>query len=346
MPTLTRRDWCKTLCYRDARRWKDLPSWAISLIDIGWSIGSRPATDERLTICIIVPDRRFASAFLALGHLLAQPIPIPTVEAIDKHFEGLLALPDPSVVQTSLIYLMDGRSYRGMFDGVREEHGKPLIRVCIQEKASDRSGGLTLFINRAKAGDLHIDPEPHDRLGRNVNGRAILKNRSFMKDVYEPHELNRLHILGLPTVCIVGRVSALRHEVLDEVFASRESDGSANEGVLNDLIKIDRFVPTSSRPRVHLIPSASAPLIETLGGSDPKIAILDGSESYLRWSHYFKSSDTISILCHTDSQLDDAVTNINERYVMRSELPDDGTVACLAELGRGFDGMAFWEARR
>ncbi|MGC2160580.1 MAG: hypothetical protein WA634_01605 [Silvibacterium sp.] len=233
-----------------------------------------------------------------------------------------------------------------MFDGVREEHGKPLIRVCIQEKASDRSGGLTLFINRAKAGDLYIDPESHERLGRNVNGRAILKNRSFMKDLYEPHELNRLHILGLPTVCIVGRVSALRQEVLDEVFASRESDGSANEGALNDLIKIDRFVPASSRPRVHLVPTASESSVEMFGGSHPEIAILDGSDSYLKWSHYFKSSDSISILCHTDSQLDDAVANLNERYVMRSELPDDRTAGGLAELRQGFDGMAFWEARR
>lgn len=346
MPTLTRRDWYKTLCYRDGRRWQDLPTWAISLIDIGWSIGTRPETEERLTTCIIVPDRRFASAFLALGHLLAQSIPVPTVKDIDKHFEGLLALPDPRAAQTSLIYLRDGRSYRGMFDGVREEHGKPLIRVCIQEKASDRSGGLTLFINRAKAGDLYIDPESHERLGRNVNGRAILKNRSFMKDLYEPHELNRLHILGLPTVCIVGRVSALRQEVLDEVFASRESDGSANEGALNDLIKIDRFVPASSRPRVHLVPTASESSVEMFGGSHPEIAILDGSDSYLKWSHYFKSSDSISILCHTDSQLDDAVANLNERYVMRSELPDDRTAGGLAELRQGFDGMAFWEARR
>jgi hypothetical protein len=346
MPTQTRRDWCKTLCYRDGRRWQDLPPWAISLIDIGWSIGTRPLTDERLAICIIVPDRRFASAFLALGHLLAQSIPVPTVDDIDRHFEALLALPGPSAAQTSLIYLMDGRSYRGMFDGVREEHGKSLIRVCIQEKASDRSGGLTLFIDRSKAGDLHIDPEPHDRLGRNVNGRAILKNHSFMKNVYEPHELNRLHILALPTICIVGRVNALRHEVLDEAFACRESNGSVNEGVLNDLIKIDRFVPTSSRPRVHLVPTASDPSIETHGLSEPEIAILDGSDSYLKWSHHFKSSDTISILCHTDSQLDDAVTNLNERYVMRSELPEDGTVARLAELRRGFDGTAFWEARR
>jgi hypothetical protein len=346
MPTLTRRDWCKTLCYRDGRKWQELPPWAVSLIDIGWSIGNRPATDEKLAVCIIVPDRRFASAFLALGHLLAQSIPIPTVEDIDKHFEGLLALPDPSAAQTSLIYLKNGRSIRGRFHGVSEEAGKSLIRVCIQEKASDRSGGATLFIDRTKAGDLHIDPEPHDRLGRNIKGRAMLKNRSFLKNVYEPHELNRLHILGLPTACIVGRVNALHNEVLNEVFACRESDGSASEGVLNDIIKVDRFTPTSSRPRVHLVPTASESSIEIFGGSHPEIAIMDGSDSYLKWSHYFKSLDTISILCHTDSQLDDAVANINERYVMRSERPDDRTVDGLAELRRGFDGIAFWEARR
>lgn len=345
MPTLTRRDWCKTLCYRDGRKWQELPPWAVSLIDIGWTIGNRPSTDERLAVCIIVPDRRFASALLALGHLLAQSIPVATVEDIDRHFQELLALPNPSAAQTSLIYLMDGRSYRGMFDGVREEAGKPLIRVCIQERASDRSGGLTLFLDRSKADDLHIDPESHDRLGRNVNGRAILKNRSFVKNVYEPRELNRLHILALPTICIVGRVSALRHEVVDETFACRDGDGSINEGVLNDLLKIDRFV-SSSRPRVQLIPTASEPSMAMPEGSNPKIVILDGSDSYLKWSHCFKSSDSISVLCHTDSQLEDAVANLNERYVMRSEHLGDETATVLAGLRRRLDGMAFWEARR
>jgi hypothetical protein len=346
MSALTRRDWCKTLCYRDGRTWRNLPPWATSLIDIGWTIGNHPIGEEKLSVVIVVPNRRFASALLALGYLLAEPVPAPSVQDLDKHFADLLALPDARFTQTSLIYLSNGRSIHGLFEGVRDVEGEPRIGVCVQEKASDRSGGLTLFIDRARAGELHIDPEPPDRLGRNVNGRAILKNRSFVKNVYETTESARLHTLGLPTVCIVGRQNALRAETLEEVFACQEGNGLINEGVLNDIIKVDRFLPTSLRPRVRLIPTASEDSLSALDDTLPKVVILDGSDSHLKWSHAFKSKDSISVFCLRDSQLDDAVANINERYGMRSERQNDKILNDLVGLRARFDGTAFWEIRR
>ena len=295
MPTPSRRDWSKTLCYQTGGTWRPLPHWALSLIEIGWKLEDRPASNERVALVIVVPDRRFAAALLGLGHILAQAVPFPTKEELDLHFDALLALPDPVMTPTPLIYLSDGRSYRGVHAGVRQVDGQPRISVCVQERASDRSGGATYFIDRARAGNLHVDPEPHNRLGRNVNGRSLSRSRSFAKQVYDSSELGRLHIFARPTLLLIGRLNALRNEILYEDFATRDKKGAYQEGVLNDLLKVDRFLASSLRARTCLIPAAAEESIVKAGDSPSKLVIFDGADTHLRWCHHFKATDAVSI---------------------------------------------------
>ncbi len=155
-----------------------------------------------------------------------------------------------------------------------------------------------------------------------------------------------MHIFARPTLLMIGRLNALRNEIQYEDFATPDKSGAYKEGVFNDLLRVDRFLPSSLRARTRLIPAAAEEPIVKASDSPPKLVIFDGADTHLRWCHHFKATDAVSIFCQRDTQLDDAVANINQRYATRCESKDRDSLKVLEPLQREFDGIAFLEARR
>lgn len=342
----TRRDWYRTLCYRADRKWRLLPEWAVSLIDIGWALHECPKTKDRVSTTLLLPSRAFAGTFIALGNVLAQAVPSPSYADLEQHFSDLLSLAGPQRTRASLIYLLNGRAMRGVFDGIYKDGGASFIRVRVERDFAHRTSGSTYAIGKYKSADLHIDPEGDGILGKHIYSRATVKNAAFIGGLYTPSEANLIHISSTPTITLFGRVNAMHAEVCEERFASKADATKAGEGFLNEVLRVDRFVSASTRPRVRLIATASEETVLTDEMRASSLVIFDGADSYLKWSHHFAHSDIVTLLSQTDSQIDDAVQNINARSLTRSMPDSESSMSNVIKLGAGTDGTVFLERRR
>jgi hypothetical protein len=345
MVSSPRQDWCEKLCYRDGKKWLPLPGWARSLIKIGWAIGSRPKVNERVLTVLLLPHRGFASTFVSLGYVLSQAIPSPSEPDLDRHFAKLLALPDHHEFKTSLIYLFNGMTMHGVFDGVHLDKGIPFVRVRVQASSPGSTGGATHMVGRNRASDLHVDPHGGGRLGNRIHARATVRNAAFSSGLYTRAESNRIHISSTAAVTVFGRLNWIHSEICEEQFGCKTEAGIVYEGLLNEILKVDRFVSNSTRPRVRLVPTSTQDGVLTDEVRNSGLAIFDGSDSYLKWAHQFDKSDLVAVLCQTDNQIAGAIENINARALTASEVKDDELMSTLMMPDIGADGTVLWEGR-
>jgi hypothetical protein len=342
----TRREWPRKLCYRAEKKWRPLPEWAMSLIDIGWAFQDSPKTEDRISTTLLLPNRGFAATFIALGNVLSQAVPSPSEADLEQHFADLLSLAEPHRPTASLVYFLEGRAMRGVFDGIYKENGASFIRVRVERDFAHRTSGTTYVIGKSRAIDLHIDREGDGTLGKHIYSRATVRNAAFVEGLYTPSEANLIHISSLPTITVFSRVNSMRAEVCEERFIRKSDAAKAGEGFLNEVLRVDRFTPASTRPRARLIATASDEIVLTQGAKDSSLVIFDGADAYLKWHHHFSQSDIVTLLSPTDSQIEDAVANVNARSMTRT-LPDiEGSMSDFLKLGAGSDGTVFRERRR
>ena len=341
----SRRDWCKKLCYRCGKKWRALPDWALSLIHIGWELGNLSEAEDRVATVLVLPHRGFAASFLGLGATLAQAIPRLQPDDIQNHFDELLGLAsagDP----TPLLYLRDGICFNGAFDGVQEVDGQRFVRVTVNASVAGKTGRSTYFVGRANSHNLHIDRYSTFVLTKLAHKRDVLSNRGFLGGLYSDDEASRLHIAVKPSVTLVTRLNSLRQEALEEEFACLDQDGNYHAGTLNDLLRIDRFVSKSIRPRVLLVPASSGEETIDPAMTESGLVILDGSQAYTQWSHHFSQSNMVTLLSHTDTDVELVVDEINRRYLGKSDSQDALLAEALKVPNKGAEGVVFWEKRR
>lgn len=318
----------------------------MSLIDIGSALHDCPKTEDRISTTLLLPNRGFAAAFISLGNVLAQSVPSPSKADLEQHFADLLSLAEAHRSTTSLVYFLEGRAMRGVFDGIYNEDGVSFIRVRVERHFAHRTSGSTYVIGKSKAIDLHIDPDGDGTLGKHIYSRATVQNAAFVEGLYTSSEANLIHISSVPTIILFSRVNSMHAEVCEERFVRKTNATKAGEGFLNEVLKIDRFTSASTRPRMRLIATASEETVLTQAVRDSNLVIFDGADTYLKWHHHFSKSDIVTLLSPTDSQIDDAVANVNARSLTRT-LPDiESPMSDFLKLGAGSDGTVFRERRR
>jgi hypothetical protein len=345
MQMSSRRDWCKKLYYRSGKKWRALPDWALSLIHIGWELENLSKAEDRVTTVLILPHRAFAASFLGLGATLAQSVPRLKPGDIENHFAKLLGLSSAGV-PTPLLYLRNGVCFNGAFDGVQEIDGEKFVRVTVNASVAGKTGRNTYFVGRGNSHNLHIDQDSSFVLTKVAHKRDVLSNRDFLSGLYSDDEASSLHIAANPSVTLVTKMNSLKEEVLEEEFACLDDSGKYYSGTLNDVLRIDRFVPTSVRPRILLLPASLSEETIVPAMIESGVVILDGAQAYTQWSHHFTHANVVTLLSHTDTNVELVVDEINRRYLGKSDSQDTLLTEALKVPNKGAEGVVFWEKRR
>jgi len=339
----SRLDSCARLYFLEGQDWCPFPAWAHFFIRTGWELQRASVFSERLVIAVCLPQRGFAACFAALGALLAEPLPRPTPDDIKRHFTHLLTLPDPEQNPTALTYLLAGRKLRGSFAGAVTRGTQRFVKVCVQTKSAYRSGGLTYYVQEGDAINLQIEPGVQPRLGRQIKGRTLVPHTSFVNHFYSQDELHLLHLAARCQVLIVGRINALREETTQVPCAVPTPHNQMNGGVLNDILRIRKFLSESSPARIALYPTqrGTGPSPEDQNAS--RLVIFDGADAFTKWCVLFPNANMLVILDRTEALFQEGLSQLNARYYLRSgEYPWHSNI----QMPPGVEAISFLEVRR
>jgi hypothetical protein len=262
---------------------------------------------------------------------------------VQRHFEHLLALPDPAKTQTALTYLHAGRKIRGSFVGTLTQGNTRFVRVCVQARAAYKSGGLTYHVQEADAINVQIEPEVQRALGRHAGGTALVPHSSFVNHFYTQDELHLLHLAARSQVVVIGRINALRHETTQLHCAVPAKGQAVNEGVLNDILRIRKFISPENHARtaVYATQREVGPSPDDLESA--RLAIFDGADAYAKWGSCFPRSNLLVILDRTEPLFHDGLVQVNTRYYVRS---GEYQFHPGTQIPAGLDAIGFVEARR
>lgn len=313
----SRLDKCLALRYRHEQGWCPFPEWAQFFIRVGWDLRADDPDQKRNVIAVCVPHRAFAASLAAFGAVLAEPLPVPTRCDVQRHFERLLNLPDPAQTPTALTYLYGGRELRGAFAGIHEERGQRFVKVCVQARAAHGAGGLTHYVQEANAIKVHIVPDSQPRLDPHVGGRALVSNIDFVRHFYTQDELHVLHLAARCQILIIGRVNALREETTQVQCAIPAMDG-IYEGVLNDILRIRKFISEASRARTGVYAAQRDLGPSPEDSAAVKFAILDGADAFSKWRSCFPRANLLVILDRTEPMFEEGLSQVNTLYYLRS----------------------------
>mgnify|MGYP005811200861 CR=1 FL=1 len=338
-----RLDRCVALRYWQGQSWCPLPAWAYFFICLAWDLRSADSARERSVVAVCVPHRALAASFAALGAILAEPLPEPTKEDVKRHFERLLALPDPKQTPTALTYLRAGRKLRGVFAGAITEGSTRFVKVCVQAKSAYKSGGLTYSVQEADAINIQIEPEIQPMLGRHSNGTALAHHGDFVNHFYTQDELHLLHLAARCRVVVIGRINSLREETTQAQYGIAGRGQNVHPGVLNDLLRIRKFINQDNLARtvVYATQRDVGPSPDDVESS--RLAIFDGADSYTKWGSCFTRANVLVILDRTESVFHDGLAQVNARYYVRS---GEYQWRPGAQIPAGLDAVGFLEVRR
>lgn len=314
----SRLDRCLTLRYRHEQSWCPFPGWAQFFIRVGWDLRSSDPGLQRIVIAVCVPHRALAASLAALGAVLAEPLPVPTPDDIRQHFEHLLNLPDPAEKPTALTYLRAGRKIRGLFDGAVTQGQTRFVRVCVQARGAYRSGGLTYLVKEADAINIQIEPYIQPALGFHPGGTALVSHGEFVKHFYTEHQLYLLHLAARCQVLIIGRVNAIREETTQLQCAIPAMDGRLDEGVLNSILRIRKFISQADHARTAVCAAHRDLTLSPEDRAAVQLVIFDGAGAFSKWGGCFPRANLLVILDRTEPMFEEGLNQVNARYYVRS----------------------------
>jgi hypothetical protein len=191
--------------------------------------------------------------------------------------------------------------------------------------------------------NVQIEPDVQPALGRHASGTALVPHSSFVNHFYTQDELHLLHLAARCQVAVIGRVNALRHETTQIQFAVAAKGQAVNEGVLNDILRIRKFIShvNSARTAVYATQRDIGPSPGDVEAA--RLAIFDGADAYAKWGSCFPRANVLVILDRTESMFQEGLAQVNTRYYVRSGEYQwqPGT-----QIPASLDAIGFVEARR
>jgi hypothetical protein len=313
------------LHFEDSGNWYSLPEWAEYFINIGKGLAGTDHELGRIVTAIIVPTRAFAAAFASLGIVIADAAARDRVSAT-VHFEALFDLP----AGTPVIYRRNPRSVlKGVLCDPVERDGKLYVRVQVHSR---EGGGLTYELTESLA--LQVQPASHSgKLPKNQSGgRARLANAfvdSLLGDA-DPIQLGHRSRL----VCaLVGRRSALEHEIRHTPLAIHANGNQHSTGHLQDILRVNRFVTGQQSYRSALVPVGTSLPPEHIVTGVEKAVLFDGAIGFLKWGNGWPGRHQVIVLDRTEPYFDDAVSALNQRFVQNGGGGDVSVPALTAPPG-------------
>jgi hypothetical protein len=322
------------LHFEDSGEWHSLPEWAEYFISVGKLLASEPHSGSRLVSAIVVPTRAFAAAFVALGMVINEAAGRDRASEA-AHFQDLFDLPPG----TTVIYRpKPGKILRGVLQSPVEYAGQLRIRVQVHSK---EGGALTHVLGEERA--LQVQLAGHS--GKLPKSQGSANSRfvnGFVEGLLGDADPVQLGVRSKVVCALVGRKNALEQEIRKTPLAIHLNGHPQAEGMLQDVLRVDRFITGQQAYRSALVPVAGEPPSIGVGRAVETGVVFDGATGFLKWGDRWRDRHQVIILDRTEPYFDDAVSAINNRFSQRRT--DDGSTLTDAEAPPGGEVLAFREA--
>lgn len=321
------------LHFEDSGEWYSLPAWAEYFIDVGKQLAHAERTNSRIISAIVVPTRAYGAAFVSLGMVVSDAAARDRSSAA-AHFEKLFDLP----VGTAVIYRPGrGKTLRGVLKAPEEYNGKLHVKVQVHSK---EGGGLTYFVDESRA--LQVQPARHSgQLPKKQGAENTRFANKFVDGILGDSDPVQLGLRSKLCCAIVGKKNALEYEIRKTPLAIHVNGEQYAEGLLQDVLRVDRFVSEKQSYRSALVPVGSEPPSSDIVENVQMGVVFDGAHGFLKWSDRWNGRHQIVILDRTEPYFDDAISAINARFsqnradgegsLPRTNAPDGGEVLSFRE---------------
>jgi len=308
-----------------SRKWHQLPYWCDFFLKLGSWITMQEAF-QSLTIAVAVPDRSFAAVFTSLG--IVSGLNQRKTSSSSTHFEFLCALEKG----TPLIYFEKDKRLdkiirkKAVFLGT-DIH--PILNTAVVkiQLENAKNGGLTEWILPQKATSVCLADRGEVDLPMVQHGRELRMSSNFVARFLDGTDPSRFLANSRCDCIIVGKVNQLTEELTDTRL--RVPYGiNFHEGTIQDVTRARRLI-TSLGFHSEIIADSHMP--NELSKETAPCAVFDGAKAYLNLNESVGAPCRIIILDKTERYYQDAVVQINEKFLT------SGDGRCLTEAPAGLN---------
>ena len=202
---------------------------------------------------------------------------------------------------------------------------------------TDEGNNTIIYVPAANCGQIELLEQsqitlPGQQKGRKINPPSELLNLLFPGTANE--YIFQTRIDGI----IVGSFNILKQEAQTSL-AIFTQEGKKYQGFLYDLFRVKGFNPASSGHRFFLQSATSNEPIVLPDDTNPySLVIFDGALSFSKWKESYLNQNWLVILNHTEPSFQNAVNQINQAYIYRSNV---GLNLSVPPIPSGMEIMLF-----
>jgi hypothetical protein len=310
--------------------WETLPVWAEFWINLGNFLTNLSLQNERAIVGVALPTRCYAATMTAVGAILGN-LNKKVYSNAEDHFNFLCKLPYKTSVR---ILAKNGkgkdRLYNGRLLGCEEiklnTASIPVLKVQTEKSSmKDNSArGSTHFIQIRDAHRIQlVEAEnnlPDNNLPTHQKGLVVTPITDFAEKIIGSNHAANFAKNSYSTCLLVGNLGVLRKEIIDEKFGTSVKNSRENICIGNflDLLRVRKFTSANKSFRSDAFAANSRRPPGKNQTQTPEIVIFDGSNGFLKWRDFWKSSHWVVLLDQTESGFSDAANTLNNCYRQRT----------------------------
>ncbi len=301
------KDRLSLLRFTNNKEWLPLPGWARFFWALGEALASVKTENKKFAATLALPTRSFAAALIGSGFSCANLLHRSYEDT--EYLKYIYSLPEG----TSIKFYDKGRVIKAIKKDVREYNGKLHIGIQVE-------GTSTKYILPQNAQKIEVADHDYDRLPNKQMGRNVIPPSELLFSLI-PDKANEFVYRTKIDGVVVGSKSTLSEESHLQLAIPHNENKRMREGSLSDLFRVEGFNPRSLGHRYIIHPSNSNKLeVATDNNSNPdSLVIFDGALGFLKWRELYRDHNWVVILDHTDTNFPNAVAEVNQEYISRSE---------------------------
>jgi hypothetical protein len=324
------------LYYRFNESWVKVPAWARYFFEVGLAAAAAQVPGTRFVLGLAVPTRSYAAALAACGVVVARASQPAEQSSPVEHFAQVCDLP----IDATVSLLNGDKKLKGVFTGCDNYKGEKVARIMVHSKSA---GGGTYLIRAADALRVEILPGTQVRLPKKQSGRLVPQMTGFVRHFVGDDKAMAFAMQSRLECVISGRANVLRREILETEFAVSTSQGVYDEGCLQDLLQVRKFLGEGESYRSEICRVNGRVHMFANEAVIPPFAIFDGATGFIRWRDSLRNSNWIVILDWTDARFREATEILKEAHMNRT---GDDKIMGLPPPPAGVDVLDFYERSR
>jgi hypothetical protein len=323
------RDMLSLIHYQDNQQWLPLPGWAKFFWALGESLASTKFENRRFTVALALPIRSYAAAFIGAGFSYANLLLDSYGDA--EYIEFIYSLPEG----TSVKFFENGKVKKAIKKELHEYNG--ILHVGIQIE-----NGTTKYFHPANVRKIEVTDKTYNHLPNSQKGYSVIPPSELLNSLLQEKSSEYVYRTKVDGV-VVGSRNTLKEEALLSLSVlPKEGKEGFLQGKLQDLFRVVGFNPPNTGHRFLLQTSNSYDYDNEVIPRDSfkpdSVVIFDGALGFAKSREMYKNKNWVVILDHTEANFLNAIAQINQEYLYRS---DSTMRVLLPELPNGMEMMFF-----